>query len=758
MSRSITARGAVASVLTLLTLLALSTGCLRREVASEEPTTKISFDAVVPQPAIDKVDVLVMVDNSSSMADKQRILADAVPDLVRGLVQPKCVDKKTRAPTGRLADPLAPDGQQCAAGSEPAFVPITDMHIGVISSSLGGMGSKTCASAEPGRDNDDKGHLLARSAGGGTVAAAGSLGFLAWYPNVEQNRNKVRHPDPPVPPSVDVGALTRAFEELVVGVGQRGCGLEAQLESVYRFLVQPDPWTTIDVSGRKAGYGPPDQVDVELLRQRAAFLRPDSLVAVILLTDEDDSSADPLSFDGTGWVFGDDQRVSRGTSACASAPASPECTSCELVKTCNAQDPACAKLKTDPACTTSGGILAASEDSLNVRFHAMKRRFGVDPQFPVSRYVDAFTKTKVPRRASEHARGVYAPTPDCTNPLFAARLPSEPNEELCKLPRGPRTSDHVYFAIIGGVPNQLLPESGESAAIDWTRLLGRDPARYDETGIDPHMIPSTEPRAGLAGPTEADLADPVHGREWSTGGTDLEFACTFALYENQNGTIVPTRRACVADGGSCDCDGKRGTPLCDPADTKIQIRGKAYPTRRELMVARELGDHAIVASLCPKQLTAPEADDYGYRPAVRAITRRLEDGLTASCLPRPLTRDAAGGTVACLVLATLPEPGGEDACTKLGLGIPAPELVARVRDRAAAEDGEPSRLLPICEVPQRAVAPGESCRDEEEKQGFCYVENLPGLRCSQSILFTKPTTRLVHARFGLQCITLDGKP
>ena len=757
MSRSITARGAITSLVALVTL---SGGCLRREVATGEPTTKISFDVVVPQPAIDKVDVLVMVDNSSSMADKQRILADAVPDLVRGLVQPKCVDKKTRMPTGSLADPLKTDGQQCAAGSEPAFTPITDMHIGVISSSLGGMGSKTCAPGEPGRDNDDKGHLLARSATGGTVAAAGGLGFLAWYPNVEQNQNKDRHPQPPVPASVDIDALGKAFKELVVGVGQRGCGLEAQLESVYRFLVQPDPWTKIDVSAdtQKASYGSPDQVDVELLRQRAAFLRPDSLVAVILLTDEDDSSADPLSFDGTGWLFGDDERVSRGTSACADAPASPECTSCELVQQCNPQDPACAKLKNDPACATSGGVLSAADDSLNVRFHEMKRRFGVDPQFPVSRYVDAFTKTKVPRRASEHAHGAYAATPDCTNPLFAAHLPSEPNEELCKLPRGPRTSDHVYFAIIGGVPNQLLPESGESAAIDWTKLLGKDPAHYDETGIDPHMIPSTEPRAGLASPTATDLADPVHGREWSTGGTDLEFACTFALYENQNGGIVPTRRTCTTNDSSCDCDGKRSTPLCDPSDNRVQVRGKAYPTRRELMVARGLGDQAVVASLCPKQLTAPDGDDYGYRPAVRSITKRLEDGLTASCLPRPLVRDADGRSVPCLVLATLAEPGGEETCTKLGLGIPKADVVARVRERAVADDGEASRLLPVCEVPQREVAPGESCRDEDQKQGFCYVENIPGLRCSHSILFTKPTTHLVNARFSLQCITLDGKP
>jgi hypothetical protein len=750
MARSILAGGLLA--------LALSSSCLRRDVASEEPTTKISFDTVVSQPAIDKVDLLVMVDNSSSMADKQRILADALPDLVRGLVQPKCVDKRTRVPTGSLADPLKPDGQQCGAGAEPAFVPITDMHIGVISSSLGGMGSRTCPSGEPNRDNDDKAHLLARSAGGGTVAAAGELGFLAWYPDVERNQDKARHPAPPVPATGSIDALGSAFKELVVGVGQRGCGLEAQLESVYRFLVQPDPWTNIEVSAdaQKASYGPPDQVDVELLRQRAAFVRPDSLVAVILLTDEDDSSADPLSFDGTGWVFGDDRRVARGTSACASDPASPDCTSCQLAQSCNPKDPACARISGDPACA-SGGLLSASEDSLNVRFHEMKRRFGVDPQFPIARYVDAFTKPKVPRRSSEHEHGAYAPKADCTNPLFAAHLPTEPNEDLCKLPRGPRTSDHVYFAIIGGVPNQLLPDSGESSAIDWTRLLGKDPKRYDETGIDPHMIPSTVPRPGLPGPTASDDADPVSGRDWSTGGTDLEFACIFDLFESKAGAIVPTRRTCAASDTSCDCDGKRGTPLCDPADAKVQIRGKAYPTRRELMVARELGDQAIVASLCPKQLTAPGADDYGYRPAVRSITKRLEDGLTASCLPRALTRDG-DGSVPCLVLATLPEPGPEETCTKLGLGIPRADLLARVRERAAADDGEASRLLPICEVPQIAAAPGDSCRNEGERQGFCYAESVPGFRCSQSISFTKPTTHLVNARFSLQCITREEKP
>jgi hypothetical protein len=189
----------------------------------------------------------------------------------------------------------------------------------------------------------------------------------------------------------------------------------------------------------------------------------------------------------------------------------------------------------------------------------------------------------------------------------------------------------------------------------------------------------------------------------------------------------------------------------------MQIRGKAYPTPRELLVARALGDHAIVASLCPKQLTTPAADDYGYRPAVRAIARRLEDTLTASCLPRALERGAGGGAVPCLVLATLPEPGGDDACARAGLPLPQPALVADLRDRVAKEEGEASRLLPVCEVPQVVVAPGESCRGDESQQGFCYAEKVPGVSCAQSIQLTSPTRRLDRARFSMQCITVDGE-
>jgi hypothetical protein len=737
MSRITLAAGLVTSLVVACSV----GGCLRRDVAAEEPTTKISFSTVVSQPAIDKVDVIVMVDNSSSMADKQRILADAVPDLVRGLVQPRCVDKKTRAKTNDLSDPLKPEGQQCPPGSEPAFTPITDMHIGVITSSLGGMGSTTACQPEANHHNDDKGHLVARGDKAASIAQTGDLGFLAWYPDVERNQDKARHPDPPVPATGSLAGLSTAFQDLIVGVGQDGCGFEAQLESVYRFLVQPDPWTEIARDGDQATYGPKDHVDVELLRQRAAFLRPDSLVAVVLLSDEDDSSLDPLAFQGTAWRFEErDEVLPLPTAACATDPASPKCTSCEFA----------------PQADGCGGhpFYGPQDTPLNTRFASMKQRFGVDARFPISRYVDAFTKKVVPRRDSEHQQGVYTGKGDCTNPLFAAHLPSAAGEELCKLPKGARTPDLVYFAVIGGVPNTLLPADGDSSSIDWTKILGKDPAKFDEQGIDPHMIVSTTPRAGLPGPTAADDADPVSGREWTTGGDDLEYACTFDLYAlGAGGQAVPAPHQCADGDNLCDCKKGSDAPVCSSTNRMLQTKGKAYPTRRELGLAKELGLQGIVASLCPKQLKVPGDDDYGYRPAVRAVSDRLEAALTASCVPRPLERDG-NGSVPCLVLATLPEPSTEDACKKLGLGVPSADILAQVRDRAAIDDGEESRLLPICEVPQVVVPKGTTCRDEDQTNGFCYAESVPDVKCAQSILFTKPTTKLVGARFSLQCITL----
>jgi hypothetical protein len=260
------------------------------------------------------------------------------------------------------------------------------------------------------------------------------------------------------------------------------------------------------------------------------------------------------------------------------------------------------------------GFYPATDDNLNVRFHRMKERFGVDPQYPIARYVDGLTNARVPSRDAEHPVTTdeggkkkiadYTNAASCTNPLFAATLPSGSDQELCDLPRGPRNAGLVLFTVLGGVPNSLVAN-----APNWNAAVGSNPVAYDTTGIDPHMVQSVEPRAGLAPPTDVrgdNGNDPIHGREWDTSNDDLQYACTFSL---------PAPRPCTGQDPSCDCALlERNPPLCS-ATIGEQVRGKAYPSIRPLVVARALGKRGIVGSICSSTGYADTISQLGSRLA-----------------------------------------------------------------------------------------------------------------------------------------------
>src|SRR5262249_22505842 len=99
--------------------------------------------------SIDRFDFLFMVDNSWTMGDKQQIFAATVPDLVRRFVSPNCVDANGTAGT-TPDDPTAP----CPSGFLREFAPIEDIHIAIITSSLGGHGSTTCEDQSSQGQND----------------------------------------------------------------------------------------------------------------------------------------------------------------------------------------------------------------------------------------------------------------------------------------------------------------------------------------------------------------------------------------------------------------------------------------------------------------------------------------------------------------------------------------------------------------------------------------------------------------------------
>jgi hypothetical protein len=633
------------------------------------------------QSAITKVDLLLTLDNSISMADKQALLAEAVPLLVQRLI---------------------------TAGS--AVDPVSDVHVGVITSSLGSHGGgDICARVEA----DDHAHLLGQLRG--LAGTWQNQGFLAWDPRREQQP----------PGDTDSDVFSAKLRQQVQSAGEQGCGYEATLESWYRFLIEPEPPLRVVVEGNQSR---PDGIDQEILQQRAAFLRPDSLVAIIMLSDENDCS---LRDDGQSWQVARDVELFRSTSACDRSPNGPCCQSCGAQRIANCPDPA-----TDRECKK--GPLGLSEDSRNLRCWQQERRFGVDFMYPTRRYSDGL-RSPVVASLSGQAR---------QNPLFAA-----PAGFLARDP------SLIYLAGIVGVPWQDIADeqslSGDglryltaselSARGRWDVILGNPDADPPVLPADPFMVESTQDRTFLPisqrNPIVGDVtlvsasslnpnANVINGHEQvDITHSDLQYACTFPL-------DVP--RVCskaLDPEEGCDCfeeDVQYNRSICQPrpsgsADT-VQRSAKAYPGLRHLQVLKEIGDAAIVASICPKVLDK-EADDYGYNPAVSALIERLTNSVFRRCLPRALPLDEVG-RVPCQVVQAFPRPNEGCGCGAWGMVEVADATLAeavqsKLEDLGQCGSADPRCAgLCRCELPQLAgpaLATCQNTRETTDLAGFCYI-------------------------------------
>ena len=110
-------RAGLASLAAAGVAAALATGCLDRPVVKQAPKTSNVFVDQIVQTAVDKIDLLFMIDNSVSMQDKQEILKAAVPVLVKRLVQPICVNADG-TPTGESStNGMCPQGSAARRSS-----------------------------------------------------------------------------------------------------------------------------------------------------------------------------------------------------------------------------------------------------------------------------------------------------------------------------------------------------------------------------------------------------------------------------------------------------------------------------------------------------------------------------------------------------------------------------------------------------------------------------------------------------------------
>jgi hypothetical protein len=737
-----TLRLAAGFALVATPLLGAGSACLDRPIGAPPPVTTNIFVDRITQTAIDKIDLLFMIDNSISMSDKQAILRLAVPDLVNRLVNPICVDVN-----GNQFDPppagsdRCPDGPQGQATSRE-FNPINDINIAIVSSSLGDAGANEACSAGSNPDSVDGAHLMGSNVPGttvnrGRVPLSQPEGYLQWRPGV------------------DVNNLIQNFQNQVTAVGQVGCGWEASLESWFRFLIDPFPYAELQRVTCNPGDTRTDCVrprvdaegrivtDANILAQRSAFLRPDSLVSIIMLTDENDCSIEPLPQNWVVAAIGSQTSMFRGSSACDTNPNDPCCHPCVLNPPAGCPAEAnCSAAPGDEALKR----LPDAADGRNLRCFDQKRRFGYDFLYPTERYVNAlrgrngfcWSDRALTTNEEECVDGRGQRVGLTANPLY----------------EGGRDESSVFLAGIVGVPwqaistnvdgngrplaaNQLrFKPAPEFTEADWNAIAG-NPGTADGVAPSPptnaYMVETPVER------TNVPAGNEFNGRDYNTAQgqnagvrDDLQYACIFPLPPGEERNCANSQQG----ANDCDCSpDENDKPLCQQepgvsANTTTQYYAKAYPGLRELQVLRDYGDNSIIASICAKNVDNQASPDFGYRPAIAAIVDRLKEKLGDRCLPRRL-QPGDDDTIPCsLVEVQL----GVTSCScdnSIARFTPSAETTAAVRSRLLADDQQPCgsdttcQNVCLCEV-QQVTDPAElnACQQDVDAtgiEGWCYI-------------------------------------
>ena len=136
----------------------------------------------------------------------------------------------------------------------------------------------------------------------------------------------------------------------------------------------------------------------------------------------------------------------------------------------------------------------------------------------------------------------------------------------------------------------------------------------------------------------------------------------------------------------------------------------------------------------------------GYR--VPPVDAGLPLAVTGEeCMPPAVVSPDDGGRVDCIMLVTLPGPGGESTCAEAGFEIPSQSVLTALR--VQRPDAAP---YATCLVPQ-LLGPDldalGSCSDSS-KAGWCYVTGVAAKPCTQTILTTNSTI-VPGAAYAFEC-------
>ncbi|HET8939824.1 MAG TPA: hypothetical protein VFN67_40570 [Polyangiales bacterium] len=243
--------------------VAIMTGCLDRELRPLNPCLVSGVSRKVQVRNVDKVDLLMMVDNSNSMAGEQVSLKKEFPNVIKVLT------------TGYRFD-----------GDPDPFPPVKDLHVGIVSSDMGIPGVELPPSCHA--DGGDDGKLQNAPHGDGCDAQ-----YPLWLNFIGDA--KIAALTEPMKFANDVGCIAT--------LGTGGCGFEQQLESPFKALM---PKLLTDASGNVV-QNPYRFIATDEMRTwgrgdmpvaqggNKGFIRNQlteglSLIAILIVSDEEDCS------------------------------------------------------------------------------------------------------------------------------------------------------------------------------------------------------------------------------------------------------------------------------------------------------------------------------------------------------------------------------------------------------------------------------------------------------------------------------------
>ncbi len=237
----------------LVSLVAvLAVGCLNRDLKPLQPCTVSGVVKNVQVTNVDKVDLLFMVDDSNSMKEEQANLRMQFPRLVQTLASGQVID-----PTSGMVT--------------RSFPPVKSLHVGVVDSDMGSGGFMvpTCGNGDQSFMFGDDGILRTRGDPSITGCSASYPKFLTFTAGAP-------------PPEGSAMQLSQDFN-CVSDVGTGGCGFEQQLESPLKALTPSSSMLTFSMG--TVGHGDTDN---------AGFLRANSLLTIVVVTDEDECTPSNL--------------------------------------------------------------------------------------------------------------------------------------------------------------------------------------------------------------------------------------------------------------------------------------------------------------------------------------------------------------------------------------------------------------------------------------------------------------------------------